>query len=113
MLEWGAMQERDSKPNKPDIITLGEKQQKRSLYSSSEYLLNTKSELGLILAGKKRRDSVSGRWGFLFRWTEPVNTEVNSDFLVTNFSKLIQLTGQVIKSLDFFFFFQMPEHVRF
>lgn len=98
------MQERDSKPNKPDIITLGEKRQKRSLYSSSEYLLNTKSELGLILAGKKRRDSVSGRWGFLFWWTEPVNTEVNSDFLVTNFPKLIQLTGQVIKSLDFFFF---------
>lgn len=30
---------------------------------------------------------------------------MNSDFLVTNFPKLIQLTGQVIKSLDFFFFF--------
>ena len=54
------MQERDSKPNKPDIITLGEKGQKRSLCSGGEYLLNTKSELGLILAGKKRRDRVSG-----------------------------------------------------
>lgn len=32
VLGWGAMQERDSKLNMPDIITLGEEGQKRSLY---------------------------------------------------------------------------------
>lgn len=63
VLGWGAMQgamqERDSKPNIPDIITLGEEGQKRSLYLGSEPLLNTKSELGFILPGKKGIDGVS------------------------------------------------------
>lgn len=59
MLEWGAMQEKDSKPNIFGIITLGEKWQKRSLHSGNEYLLNTKSELSFVLAGKERTDRVS------------------------------------------------------
>lgn len=75
------------------------------MYSGSEY--NTKSQLGFILAGKKKKRQCLVDGG-LFWWTEPVNTEVNSDFLVTNFPKLIQLTGQVINSLHFFFSFQMP-----
>ena len=48
MLGWGAMQERDSKPNMPDITISGEKRQKISLYCGSEHLLNTKSELALF-----------------------------------------------------------------
>lgn len=53
MLGWGAMQERDSKPNTPDITTSGEKGQKRSLCCGSEHLLNTKSELALFCLERK------------------------------------------------------------
>lgn len=94
---------KDCKTNTFDMITLGVKWQKRSPHSGNDCLLNTKSGRGFVLGGKKRTDRMPIWWGLIFWWGEPYQWIVNNDFSVTNFSRVTQLTSEVVQSLEFFF----------